>query len=205
MRLREDLGSSRSARRGFTLIEMMIVVAIVGILAALAVVAYRKYILSAHTTEATHMVQSIRVAQDAYHAETQSYVSTSTDGITGRYPTQNNTPGPFKSNWVTPNPPNPNAPCLSPGTGTPSCFGLLAVHADGPVAYGYATVGGNAGNYVNKISLPSGTMIPGPATTSGADWFWVTAVGNLANDPNAANWSYVVGNSFSNELFVQDQ
>src|ERR1700722_20113638 len=66
----------RRTTRGFTLVEMMIVVAIVSVLAMLAVVGYRKLIMSAHTTEATQMVQSIRTAQEAYHAETQTYVST---------------------------------------------------------------------------------------------------------------------------------
>ena len=71
--------------RGFTLVELMIVVAIVGVLAALAVVGYRKLIQSSHVSEATGMVQNIRVAQEGYHSETQQYANISTDSRTGPY------------------------------------------------------------------------------------------------------------------------
>src|SRR5271165_4702867 len=50
------VGPGPNTERGFTLVEMMIVVAIVGILAALAVVGYRSLVLSSHMTEATNTV-----------------------------------------------------------------------------------------------------------------------------------------------------
>ncbi|HKE16020.1 MAG TPA: prepilin-type N-terminal cleavage/methylation domain-containing protein [Kofleriaceae bacterium] len=56
----------RTAQSGFTLIELMIVVAIIGILAAVAVPAFMKYIKKAKTTEATTQVQKIYLGARTY-------------------------------------------------------------------------------------------------------------------------------------------
>ena len=56
---------------GFTLVEIMIVVAIIGVLAALAIYGVRKYLASAKTSEAKNTVGAItRGAAAAYERET---------------------------------------------------------------------------------------------------------------------------------------
>jgi prepilin-type N-terminal cleavage/methylation domain-containing protein len=63
-------------RKGFTLVELMIVVAIISVLAVVAGTAYRRYLDSARTTEAYAMLGEIRTRQEAYRAEFSTYLST---------------------------------------------------------------------------------------------------------------------------------
>jgi prepilin-type N-terminal cleavage/methylation domain-containing protein len=63
-------------RKGFTLVEMMIVVAILSVLAVVAGTAYRRYLDSARTTEAYAMLGEIRSREEAYRAEFSVYSGT---------------------------------------------------------------------------------------------------------------------------------
>jgi prepilin-type N-terminal cleavage/methylation domain-containing protein len=56
----------RRRKGGFTLIELMIVVAIVGVLAAIAIPAFARFQLRSKTSEAKINLHSIRVAELAY-------------------------------------------------------------------------------------------------------------------------------------------
>jgi type IV pilus assembly protein PilA len=62
-------------KKGFTLIELMIVVAIIGILAAIAIPNFMTYQCKAKQSEAKSILGALRTAQEAYYAEHSIYAA----------------------------------------------------------------------------------------------------------------------------------
>jgi type IV pilus assembly protein PilE len=59
--------------RGFSLIELMIVVTLAGILVSLATPSYRKYVMRAHRTEAIGKMLQVAACQERIYAASGSY------------------------------------------------------------------------------------------------------------------------------------
>jgi prepilin-type N-terminal cleavage/methylation domain-containing protein len=181
--------------RGFTLMEMMTVVVMIGILAMIGAVAYRKYVRAAHVEEAQNIVISIRQAEEAFFAENGAYLDVSGDlGIGHTYPAQN--PGAFVTAWGA-----PCSWCRNPNSG----WDGLAVSPSAPVYYGYAVIADAAQTPTGRGVGPNQTYQGKPFDVTalgagGKPWYFVEADGNLSGD--GQSFTHVYGMSGMTQIFV---
>lgn len=148
----------RTSERGFTLVELGAVVVIIGILAVIAVVGYRKLILNSKLTEARNMIGAIRIAQEDYKAERGTYFDLSSAGYCPSDGSQQK-----KWAWET-------------TAGGCTQWMQLPVHADGPVQFGYWSGAGttvsqpaNVSPQLMDLSGYSGQSLPYYAVHAKAD------------------------------------
>lgn len=155
--------SDNNRQRGFTLLELMTVVVIVGVLSAMAIPTMSDYVYKARTLEAREFLGRINLREEAYYAEFGAYC-----------PTVRADPTAFASldnlSNLTPDPST---------TGRESTFFTstaewrqLGASPNGPVRFGYGVIAGDASNMPANLGLE----------TRPGFWFIARAVGDLDGD-----------------------
>lgn len=167
----------RKQSRGFTLVELGAVVAIIGILSVLALVSYRKYMLHSKMTEAKAVIGAIKIAQEDFRSEKGSYFTGSTAWCPGNAAAGG---GVHKVGW------------------DPACMGGLAVHVNGPVLFKYRTM---ASNTDGADPLGVGTWVLGMANVR-APSYHIQAQCDL--DGNTSDHTDLFSSSASGEIFSHD-
>jgi type IV pilus assembly protein PilA len=77
-----------TVQKGFTLIELMIVIAIIGILAAIAIPAYQNYTIRAQVTEGLTLADGWKTAIAEYYANTGNWPTTANLTAAGQVQSQ---------------------------------------------------------------------------------------------------------------------
>lgn len=169
---------ARTAQRGMTLTELMIVTVIIGVLGALGFAGYSAYLRRSRAQEARTMLAAIGAREDAYRAEFAQYCAAGRTagspptslGVANAWPTA--TPGPTATDFF---------------ASMPIEWTQLGFRPTGPVRYRYVVLTGA------PTSAP-----PGEAGFSGSPnqdlWYIAEAYGDLDGDGVLSTFRLFSGN-----------
>ncbi len=180
------MGKRTQTERGYTLVELMVVVAIIGVLATLAVYGVRKYVLSAKTAEPIEMINSVRASQESYKDETFGYLNVS--AMTSYYP--------FGSKDALA---NAKMAWSSGSSGEKLLWDQLGVSPSSAVQFGYACTAGKGAGVPTFGALGVERDLGYPAAAT--DWYVVRAAGDRDGDGALATF---VGSNFTDQIYGEN-
>lgn len=172
---------NRGKSHGFTLVELMTVVAITGILATIAVFLVRKHFQDAKTLDAMSVVQAIRGGQESLRSENGTYLDcSSTSGLW--YPA---TPDGKIRGWV----PSSHADL--------TCWRQLGVSPSTSTQFGFKTFAGSTGAISVTLDIASPPTWPAAVDP----WYVIEAGGDRDQD---GTFSYLLAASLNGEVYVEN-
>lgn len=173
-------GMTRQA--GITLVELMIVVVIIGVLAAVGASAYTKWIKKGKMAEVPHMLGQFQQREEQYRNENGSYLSTGADE---------------DAYW--PKPLVGSGGMTGLGT-TPAAWGQLRIQPGASGLYcGYVVIAGDGSSAPDSASTAATLWESEPTS----DWFFVKAVCDW-DDDDAVNHTWYVRGDLSIATAVQE-
>jgi type IV pilus assembly protein PilA len=189
-------------QKGFTLIELMIVVAIIGILAAIAIPNFLQYQLKSRQSEAKTNLMAIKTSEVAFQAERGCYAGIGPEGVIA--PVAGTKSVAFT--WGLGLPPTIPAPawCTAAFVGT---FNDIGFKATGNVNYRYAinaTTLAAGATYVptapvapQVASCPVAIAGPAGVGVGGENNFVGAAQSNLDGDATVSSWAVSIDHGAS--------
>jgi type IV pilus assembly protein PilA len=174
-------------QEGFTLIELMIVVAIIGILAAIAIPNFLQYQMKSRQSEAKTNLQAIRTSEISFQGENGCYIGLGAFGVAA--PAGGTKTVPFA--WG--NGPGASAAgtvfCTGVGATALGTFNDIGFIATGNVYYRYVADAYQAAvtPVTQAVSCGLATAPPVGAGALVQNSFVVVAMSNLDGDNNAPN------------------
>lgn len=170
---------SRKTLHGFTLIELMVVVAILGVLAALAIPAFIGYMRRARTSEAVQTIQSIYASAAALYASERA-----TRGITSNVVTA----CVAETTALSPSTPGSDKQQFTGGAG----FDQLVFKQADYVYFGYG---------ISSVAPAGGGIVCVTNPTSLTNVYTFYAQGDLDDDGVRSTFELAVGASGGYELY----
>jgi prepilin-type N-terminal cleavage/methylation domain-containing protein len=190
------------ASHGFTLVELMVVVMITGILAAIGIMLVRQHLQSAKTVNALAGIQAIRSAEETYRANGGAYLDCSTVDGPAWFPSQN--PGTKLYDWRQPTHPDW------------ARWQLLAISATKekkdetntvgssnavlrPTQFGFAVNAGVPGAAYPTLRTQEKPVLPNPSTEP---WYVIQVKGDVDGDGTPM---FGIATNLNGQVFLENE